>query len=469
MKKHHRGKGFLLKWIILLFDILVINGVFLVVYYWGNSSSNGYFFSREFKTIILLLNFCYLCSLYFFPIRIHNPIVHVDKVIQRALSAISLHIILFITCLFFLYQEIFSIRLIIVYYLALYVIFVIWQVSARKVISFYRKKGHNYRTLVIAGAGKSGQDLYGEMLNESSAGYKILGFFDNDFLLKKYLGDLFLGGIADLEQFVLDKEVDEVYCALPNSQSVAVIRLMNFCEKNQVKFYLVPEYYSYIKKSLVLGTIATVPLLSIKPEPLEYAHNRILKRFLDVIFSSIILFTVFPVLYIVVGILIKITSPGPVFFKQLRTGIYGRDFYCYKFRTMKLNGDADTKQATKDDPRITKLGAFLRKANWDEIPQFINVLKGDMSVVGPRPHMVSHTKLYSSLIDKYMVRHSVRPGITGWAQIRGFRGEISEISQMEERVKRDVWYIENWNFFFDLKIIFITALSMFKKERENAY
>jgi putative colanic acid biosynthesis UDP-glucose lipid carrier transferase len=136
---------------------------------------------------------------------------------------------------------------------------------------------------------------------------------------------------------------------------------------------------------------------------------------------------------------------------------------------MKLNGDADKKQATKDDPRITKIGAFLRKTNLDEMPQFINVLKGEMSIVGPRPHMLSHTKLYSSMIDKYMIRHLVQPGITGWAQITGFRGEVNEIEQMDERVKRDVWYIENWTFFFDLKIVFLTILSMFRKERKNAY
>ncbi len=469
MKKHRHGKGFLIKWIVLLLDLFVINGIFLLMYYFEGSSTNGYFFSRELKTIILLLNTCYLFSLYFIPIQIYKPIVHVDKVLQRALSTIALHAILFITCLFFLYQEIFSVQFVITYYLILLVVFSIWRVSARKIITSYRKAGHNFKQLVIAGAGESGQDLYNELNNEHSAGYKIMGFFDDNFLLQTYLGEMFLGGVDELEQFVLENEVDEVYCTLSSSENIIITRIMNFCEKNQVKFYLVPEYYSYIKKSMILESIATVPILSIKPEPLEYMHNRLLKRAFDVLFSSIIMVTIFPVLYVVVGLLIKITSPGPVFFKQLRTGIYGNDFYCYKFRTMKINKEADTQQATKNDPRITKIGAFLRRTNLDEMPQFINVLKGDMSLVGPRPHMLSHTKLYSSLIDKYMVRHSVKPGITGWAQITGFRGEVSEITQMEERVKRDVWYIENWNFFFDLKIIILTTLSMLKKERENAY
>jgi len=469
MKKHHKGKGFLVKWIILLFDMLVVNGVFLMDYHWESSTSNVYFFSGEIKIVILLLNFCYFCSLYFTPIRIDRPIIHTDKVVQRALSVVSLQTILFITCLFFLYQEISSIFFVVSYYLILCVAFTTWRIIARKIIILYRKTGHNFRTLVIAGAGESGEDLYNAIVNEESAGYKILGFFEDDPSLQKNAKNLFLGNVADLEQFVLDKDVDEIYCTLPNSQRDVVTHLMNFCEKNQLKFYLVPEYFAFIKKGLVLESIASVPLLSIKPEPLEYPHNRILKRSLDVILSSLLLLTVFPVLYVFAGALIKISSPGSVFFKQLRTGIYGRDFQCYKFRTMKVNEEADIKQATKEDPRVTKIGAFLRKTNLDEMPQFINVLRGEMSIVGPRPHMISQTELYSSLIDKYMVRHSVKPGITGWAQITGFRGEINEIGQMQERVKRDVWYIENWTFFFDLKIIIQTALSMFKKERKNAY
>lgn len=157
-----------------------------------------------------------------------------------------------------------------------------------------------------------------------------------------------------------------------------------------------------------------------------------------------------------------------MFFKQRRTGLYGKEFDCYKFRSMKLNQEADLKQAQKDDPRITKIGRFIRRTNIDEIPQFFNVLKGDMSVVGPRPHMIKHTELYSSIIDRYMVRHLVKPGITGWAQVNGYRGETKTAEQMEGRVRKDVWYIENWTFLLDLKIITVTVLNMFRGEK-NAY
>jgi putative colanic acid biosynthesis UDP-glucose lipid carrier transferase len=168
------------------------------------------------------------------------------------------------------------------------------------------------------------------------------------------------------------------------------------------------------------------------------------------------------------GLGIKLTSKGPIFFKQKRTGENGIDFYCYKFRTMCVNQDADSKQATKDDSRVTKIGAFMRKTNLDEMPQFFNVFIGNMSIVGPRPHMLKHTEMYSKLIDQYMIRHFAKPGITGWAQVTGFRGETQRLEEMEGRVKRDVWYIENWSFFLDVRIIFMTVFNMFRGDK-NAY
>lgn len=212
----------------------------------------------------------------------------------------------------------------------------------------------------------------------------------------------------------------------------------------------------------------SIPLLTIRREPLQAAYNRAIKRAFDIIFSFCILITIYPVLYTIAGFLIKRSSPGPILFKQKRTGLYGHEFECYKFRTMKMNEQADSMQAVKNDPRKTKIGDFLRRTNLDEFPQFVNVLKGDMSVVGPRPHMLRHTEQYSALIDKYMIRHLVKPGVTGWAQVTGYRGETRTLEQMEGRVKRDVWYIENWSFFLDLKIIVITVLNMFRGE-DNAY
>ena len=272
----------------------------------------------------------------------------------------------------------------------------------------------------------------------------------------------------EVESFVLENEVDEIYCTLPGTNDAKIVRLLNFAEKHMIRFYIVPEFYRNLKKSLVMEVLESIPLLTVRREPLQAAYNRALKRTFDIVFSLLVLITIYPILYIVIGILIKMSSPGPVLFKQKRTGLYGQDFKCYKFRTMRVNPQADSLQAVKDDPRKTRVGDFLRRTNLDEFPQFINVLRGEMSVVGPRPHMLKHTEQYSALIDKYMVRHLVKPGVTGWAQVTGYRGETKNLEQMEGRVKRDVWYIENWSFFLDLKIIVVTVLNMFKGEK-NAY
>ena len=217
---------------------------------------------------------------------------------------------------------------------------------------------------------------------------------------------------------------------------------------------------------MYFGLLKNVKALSIRREPLELRENRILKRIFDIVFSYLFLTTLFPFFYLIVGLAIKISSPGPIFFKQKRSGEDGREFWCYKFRSMRVNSECDTLQATECDPRKTCIGEIIRKTSIDELPQFINVLKGDMSVVGPRPHMLKHTKEYSQLINKFMVRHFVKPGITGWAQVTGYRGETKELWQMEGRVSRDIWYIEHWTFILDLYIIYKTVYNAICGEKE---
>ena len=199
--------------------------------------------------------------------------------------------------------------------------------------------------------------------------------------------------------------------------------------------------------------------------PLERPLNKLVKRIFDIVFSIIFLIPtalIFPFVWLI----IKIQSPGPLLFKQARTGIDGKTFNMLKFRSMHVNDDADKVQATKDDPRKYPFGNFMRKSNIDELPQFINVLRGDMSIVGPRPHMLAHTKQYSELIDKYMVRHFVKPGLTGWAQVTGFRGETKELWQMEGRVKRDIWYMEHWSVWLDIRIIWMTIKTIFIHDKQ---
>lgn len=419
------------------------------------------------REVLLLLNFCYFFSLYFVPIQLHRSIVYLDKIVQRAFSVISLLIFLFATCLIFLNVGDVLATFLVVYYVSTIVVFSCWRVFVRMLLKFYRRKGYNFKRVVIVGAGKNGMELYRAMRDDISSGFNILGFFDDNLALKDILPS-YLGTTDKVEEFAIAKDIDEIYCTLPGTNDEKILRMLNFAEKQMIRFYIVPEFYRNVKKSMVMEFLESVPLLTIRREPLQAFYNRALKRSFDLVFSSVVLCTIFPILYVLIGFLIKRSSPGPIFFKQKRTGLYGHDFECYKFRTMRVNDQADTMQAVKDDPRKTKIGDFLRRTNLDEFPQFINVFKGDMSVVGPRPHMLKHTEQYSALIDKYMVRHLVKPGVTGWAQVTGYRGETKTLEQMEGRVKRDVWYIENWTFFLDLKIIVVTLVNMFRGDK-NAY
>lgn len=458
--------GFLIKWLIGLGDLVVLNLLFFVVYHYLGRFYT-FAITENLREVVLLLNFCYFFSVYFVPLRLHASIIFIDKVVQRAFLLVTVFILLFSICFVFLSISDVLATFLVVYYGVSVVCFSLWRILVRMSLKLYRRKGYNFKRIVIVGAGKNGMELYQVIKDDLSYGFNVLGFFDDNIALKHILPN-YLGMTNEVENYVLANDVDEIYCTLPGTSDEKIVRMLNFAEKNMIRFYIVPDFYRNLKKSLVMEMMEFIPLMTIRREPLQAAYNRALKRSFDIFFSLVILLTIFPVLYIIAGILIKLSSPGPILFTQRRTGLYGQDFMCFKFRTMKVNEDADLLQAVKDDPRKTKIGDFLRRTNLDEFPQFINVLLGDMSVVGPRPHMLKHTEQYSALIDKYMVRHLVKPGVTGWAQVTGYRGETKTLEQMEGRVKRDVWYIENWSFFLDLKIIVVTVLNMFKGEK-NAY
>ncbi|HIX85357.1 MAG TPA: undecaprenyl-phosphate glucose phosphotransferase [Candidatus Parabacteroides intestinigallinarum] len=461
-KKH----GYLLQWLIGVGDLIVLNLLFVAVCHLLPPVYTEAI-SYNVREVLLLLNFCYFFSLYFVPLRLHLAVVFIDKIVQRAFGLVTVMMLLFATCLIFLNVGDVLATFLLVYYGCTIVVFSLWRVVVRLSLKLYRRKGYNFKKVVIVGAGKNGMELYQVMKDDLSYGFNVMGFFDDNESLRRVLPN-YLGKTDEVEDYVERNDVDEIYCTLPGTNGGKIARLLNFSEKRMIRFYIVPELYHDVKKSMVMEVMESIPLLTIRREPLQSLYNRFLKRAFDIVFSLGVLLTIFPILYIVVGTLIKLSSPGPILFRQKRTGLYGRDFECYKFRTMRVNAEADTRQAVKDDPRKTRIGDFLRRTSLDEFPQFINVLLGDMSVVGPRPHMLRHTEQYSALIDKYMVRHLVKPGITGWAQVTGYRGETRTLEQMEGRVKRDVWYIENWSFFLDLKIIVVTLLNVFHGE-QNAY
>jgi len=465
MKQQTRYSHFL-KSLAILGDYIVLNITFLFVFLVFRFYLREDVISQLYQ-LLAALNICYIPGLLTFNIDIHSRVIYADKIVQKAFYIILLHFLLFTATLTFFKNEEVSRLFIVLFYSILFVTLVSWRLSFRFSIKLYRKKGFNYKFIAIIGAGKNGNSLYQEMMNDPGYGFRVLGFFEDN-PINIPVESKWLGYTKDIETFLHENEIDEVYCTLPESAEKTIVSALNFCENNMIRFYIVPEFRRYVKKQMEFDVLGNMPVLSLRNEPLQNPLNQIKKRTFDIVLSLILLCTLFPILYIIAAIGTKVSSPGPVFFKQKRTGKRGHEFYCYKFRTMKVNSEADNLQTTIHDPRTTRFGEFLRKCSIDELPQIINVLKGEMSVVGPRPHMLKHTEQYNELIDKYMLRHLVKPGITGWAQVTGFRGETKELSQMEGRVVRDVWYLEHWTFFLDIKIIYLTIINIFRGDK-NAY
>lgn len=348
-------------------------------------------------------------------------------------------------------------------------IFMAERVIVKIGLSVIRKSGFNYKKYLIVGAGSLGINFYKMIQSSNEYGIKIIGFLDDkkeELKISDKIPDevkkIIVGETARLEYFLQNGLVDNVIIALPMMVGDKIINITNLCEQYGIKAELIPDYYKIVSKKPSIRIIKGFPLIGIRNVPLENLFNRLIKRLFDIIVSSIILVLCIPI-FAVTALFIKATSKGPVLFKQKRTGIKQKEFEIYKFRTMYMNSSSDILKAVKDDPRKTPIGNFLRRTNIDELPQLINILKGEMSLVGPRPHMISQTEEYYKKYDKYLVRHWVKPGLTGWAQVNGWRGD----SDIGMRVKFDIDYIENWTFLLDIKIIFLTAFG--KKVRKNAY
>lgn len=325
------------------------------------------------------------------------------------------------------------------------------------------------KDLVIVGSGPAAEDIFQYCEDQTVRGYRFRGVF-NDEPIAGPLGERLLGGVEAAKAYAVQNRIDILYCALPGTAREQITSLMEFCERNTIRFRIIPSAESFIPvvKTSDLEFHGAVPVSKIRREPLERPLNRRMKRAFDIVFSLGVIVFIFSWLFPLLAILVKASSRGPVFFKQTRLGRNNTNFVVWKFRSMRMNDQADSKQATKNDPRVTRIGSFLRKSNLDEMPQFFNVLKGDMSVVGPRPHPIRLNQQYREIIDNYMVRHFVLPGITGWAQVNGLRGETRTPELMERRVELDVWYLENWSFWLDVKIVVKTVTNMFGKD-PNAY
>jgi len=329
---------------------------------------------------------------------------------------------------------------------------------------YFEFSGFDQRKVVIVGATHSGRALYDFFESHDFSKYKFKGFFDDTpdpLIVHKAL---IKGKIDDLYTFCQRENIDEIYFALPPGHDELLAKISKFADDNFIYLRITPDFGEAVTDRYNVFMLDSIPVLTTRKEPLGVTLNVWLKRAFDIVFSLLVIMTVFPFVFPIIAIAIKLDSEGPVFFKQPRQGKKNKLFDCFKFRTMYIHGVSE-RQATKDDPRITRVGRFLRKTNLDELPQFINVLLGNMSVVGPRPHISSQLDQYGAAIKKYKVRHFVTPGITGYAQVNGYRGETKEVRLMEKRVEYDVIYMENWSLSLDIKIIFLTVWNMIRGEK----
>lgn len=457
-----KGKGRygqFIKWIFGAVDFIILNFCYLFTCWWN--AIDDRFYS---KPAWLLCNISFMVAVYVTTSIHTRRVVYADRVLLQVIKTVGIHAAVFLALISFI-DITAHWQLVAKFYLLFFACLGAWWIVSRKIIKQYRSRGFNYKRIVIIGGGNVGFRLMDELESDSGYGYRIMGFFDDkpkNRSVKNYKGNL-----AAVEDFVRDNLIDEMYCAIPDSDNNNVSQMIKIAEKHAVDFYYVPQFTRRITRRFELDSIGNVPILAIRPYPLSNPINRLIKRAFDLTVSTVALILA-PLVLIPVAFAIKLTSKGPIFFKQERTGYRGKPFLCYKFRTMKINDESNNRQATRNDPRKTKVGNFLRATSIDELPQFFNVFKGEMSIVGPRPHMVKQTEDYSKLIDQYMLRHTIKPGITGWAQVNGYRGQTDQLWKMEKRVEYDVWYAENWNFLLDIKIMLLTIFNVFRGEK-NAF
>ena len=452
----------------LLWDIVLLNVAIILSFLFRYDSLNRLDL-KEIQTISLLSNLFWVILLLrkdsYRIIRVER----IESILNRTIQMIVFHVALIVTFVVVLkYNEISRLRLF-YFYVIFFVFLFVSRVLFMKVLKYVRKKGYNFKNVIIVGANDSGEYMRKILSKDLTYGYRVLGFFDDKVDPYAFISSPILGGFDAIPDYIINENVDEMYIALHIDNIKTINYLTQLCERYMVRIKFIPDFQLYTKSRKVeISFYENTPVLTLRKEPLEVTFNLLTKKIFDVCFSFLVIVLLFPWLFPILILLIKLDSPGPVFFKQERSGRDNRAFVCLKFRTMRVNAASDTKQATLGDERVTKLGAFLRRSNMDELPQFFNVFLGTMSVVGPRPHMLKHTEQYSELINNYLVRHYAKPGITGWAQVNGFRGETKELIDMKDRVDHDIWYIENWSLLLDLKIIYRTVLNVFRGEK-NAY
>ncbi len=446
-------------------DFFILTGSFLLAYYGRFGHFIG-FFDNQFLALLLFTLLAWTtCTVAF---KLYQRFFYQDRLAQIGLWFRCFLVFAFLIIAFNgLIKTYFSRLLIIGMYASMAMFQVGWRLAFPNLAMSMASFKKNSRKAIIVGADQM-SPFFDVFENMRLPDINIVGYFGDRFSIDYQ----HLGKTDDLFGFLKNpangEEIDEIYCSLTALSVAEINKLIEIADNNLIKVFFVPDQKGIPFRKLNVDFFGHIPILSVRHLSIDEPFNRFIKRLFDLAFSFFVIVLLLSWLVPILAILIKIDSRGPVFFKQKRSGKNNRLFLCLKFRTMRENQDSDVKQAEKNDSRITRLGAFLRKTSLDELPQFFNVLLGDMSVIGPRPHMVSHTELYSKIVNKFMVRHWVKPGITGLSQAMGYRGETKEKNAMKNRVRLDIFYIENWSFWLDVKIVVLTIISLLKKQN-NAY
>ncbi len=485
-KKYSTGNG-LIKAGVILADFIIMN----LLLYWASRYlyvvhiKYPPYFAAQPKATFLMANFSMIVGQFLISSLIHHRRTSFEEVFVSVMKLCVLQVSLMFISLRILGESGGMFQFMGLFLMAEFTLILFSRLIEILFIKFFRQSGRNTRSVVFVGNDPALLMLYRNLISDSSTGYKIAGYFADQDMENCPKAIVKLGNINDLNKQISQSandrndvdnnqgnhskwditSIDELFCCLSHDEHEEIVKLMKFCDKNIVHFFYVPRMSGNFLLNLQPEQLGETMVFTNHHEPLSQPFNQFVKRTFDIVVSLVVCIILLPFIPIIAWC-IKRQSPGPIFFKQDRTGHNGKTFTCLKFRSMHVNSEADSLQATKDDPRKFPFGNFIRKTNIDEFPQFFNVLIGDMSIVGPRPHMLAHTEQYGSIIDKYMVRHFSRPGITGYAQVNGCRGETKELWQMEERIQKDVWYIENWTFWLDIKIIFKTALTLFIPDKQ---
>jgi putative colanic acid biosynthesis UDP-glucose lipid carrier transferase len=449
-------------------DLFMLNLVILVAY----TFKRGYISRDVFTSYLFLglfLNLAWIVVSWSTRVYAEKNIISFEMFSKKTMRAFILWLCMVLIYLFFLRQIILSRFFIVATITGFSASLLINRFSYLIIANYFRNREHLGKKIIILGYNDIAKKL-AAYLEEDAINSQIMGYCEEPENVHELSNYPILGNIDDALAMSKNLDVNEVeiYSTIAPEQNPGIYELMQQADLECIRFRLVPDLSYFIKTPVHIDYLKDMPVLSVRSEPLDDINERLKKRIFDILLSSFVIIFILSWLVPLLTLIILFESKGPIFFVQERTGKNNKPFRCLKFRSMKVNKEANEKQATRNDSRLTKIGKFMRRTSIDEFPQFINVLKGEMSVVGPRPHMVRHTEDYSKIERQYMIRQFLKPGITGWAQVNGFRGEIKEKVHLRKRIEHDIWYLENWSLWLDLKIVFLTVYNTFRGDK-NAF